>query len=48
VIDHGSGYLAGAFENYLRALGIRDIYCSPYHPQTQGKLERFHEGFKPS
>ncbi len=41
VTDHGSGYLAGAFEDYLQALGIHHIYCSPHHPQTQGKLERF-------
>lgn len=46
VTDHGSGYLAGAFEDYLRALGIRHVYCSPHHPQTQGKLERFHETLK--
>ncbi len=46
VTDHGSGYLAGAFEDYLRVLGIRHIYCSPHHPQTQGKLERFHETLK--
>ena len=46
VTDHGSGYVAGAFEDYLRAHGIRHIYCAPHHPQTQGKLERFHETLK--
>jgi RNA-directed DNA polymerase len=44
--DRGSGYLAGAFEDYLRALRIRHIYCAPHHPQTNGKLERFHETLK--
>jgi len=41
--DHGSGYLARAFEEYLRILAIRHIYCAPHHPQTNGKIERFHE-----
>jgi Integrase core domain len=33
--DHGSGYLARAFEEYLRMLEIRHIYCAPHHPQTK-------------
>ena len=41
--DRGPGFLARALENYLRMLEIRHIYCSSYHPQTNGKLERFHE-----
>jgi putative transposase len=44
--DHGSGYLAHAFEEYLRTLSIRHIYCAPHHPQTNGKIERFHETLK--
>jgi len=44
--DHGSGYLARAFEEYLRMLSIRHIYCAPHHPQTNGKIERFHETLK--
>jgi transposase InsO family protein len=44
--DRGSGYLAAAVEDYLRALGLRHIYCASHHPQTNGKLERFHETLK--
>jgi len=44
--DRGSGYLAHAFEEYLKALEIRHIYCAPHHPQTNGKIERFHETLK--
>jgi putative transposase len=32
--DHGLGYLARVFEEYLRVLEIRHIYCAPHHPQT--------------
>ena len=46
VSDNGPGYLAHAFEDYLRMLQIRHIRCSPHHPQTNGKLERFHETLK--
>ena len=35
-----------AFERDLRALGIRHIASSPAHPQTCGKLERFHQTLK--
>lgn len=44
--DRGSGYLAQAFEDYLQMLHIRHILCAPHHPQTNGKLERFHETLK--
>jgi transposase InsO family protein len=43
---HITVILARALEDYLRTLQIRHIYCSPYHPQTNGKLERFHETLK--
>jgi putative transposase len=42
----GPGFLARALEDYLRLLEIRYVYRSPYHPQTNGKLERFHETLK--
>jgi len=44
--DNGSGYLARAFEEYLEMLAIRHIRCAPHHPQTNGKIERFHETMK--
>lgn len=34
------------FERDLRTLGIRHIRSSPGHPQTCGKLERFHQTLK--
>jgi putative transposase len=46
VSDNGSSYLSHAFEDYLRMLKIRHIRCAPHHPQTNGKIERFHETLK--
>jgi transposase InsO family protein len=34
------------FERHLRALGVRHILSTPGHPQTCGKLERFHQTLK--
>jgi transposase InsO family protein len=44
-----SGRLRGfevAFEINLRAGGVRPITSRPYHPQTCGKIERFHQTLK--
>lgn len=43
VSDNGPSYVADAFEEYLRMHKLWHIRCSPHHPQTNGKLERFHE-----
>lgn len=34
---------AGAMEPELLSLGIRSKHSRPYHPQTCGKVERFHQ-----
>jgi transposase InsO family protein len=34
------------FETELATLGIRIKHGKPYHPQTQGKIERFHKTLK--
>ena len=38
--------LAGAFEQELFSLGIATKHSRPYHPQTCGKVERFHQTLK--
>jgi transposase InsO family protein len=43
-IYRGRGWVA--LERELTALGIGLSHCRPYHPQTCGKVERFHQTLK--
>jgi len=44
--DNGAGYLSRKFNEYLGLVGIKHITASPYHPQTNGKIERYHRTIK--
>ena len=44
--DNGPGYVFRAFRDYLGMVGIRHILGTPFHPQTNGKLERCHQTLK--
>ena len=44
--DNGSGFTADILADYLKVHGIRHIFGKPYHPQTQGKVERFNRRIK--
>ena len=44
--DNGPCYLAGELRDYLDSHGITHTRGKPYHPMTQGKIERYHRTMK--
>ena len=44
--DNGSCYIAKEFKTYLNAHGMDHTRGAPNHPQTQGKIERYHRSMK--
>ena len=44
--DNGPSYVAGDLATWLRDHGIGHIRGAPFHPQTQGKIERWHQTLK--
>ncbi|MDC1175580.1 DDE-type integrase/transposase/recombinase [Bacteriovoracaceae bacterium] len=46
VSDRGAPLISGDLKDYLHDQEIHHILASPYHPQTNGKIERYHKSLK--
>ena len=44
--DNGSSTIAGDLATWLEGRGMTHIRGAPRHPQTQGKIERWHQTLK--
>ncbi|SCA56977.1 transposase [Candidatus Terasakiella magnetica] len=44
--DNGASYIAEDLAVYLDEQGMSHVRGAPYHPQTQGKIERWHQTLK--
>jgi putative transposase len=46
ISDNGPQFLARDFKEYIRLCGMTHVRTSPYYPQSNGKIERFHQSIK--
>jgi len=44
--DNGPAYVSGELRDYLKTRKMGHTRGRPYHPQTQGKIERYHRTMK--
>jgi putative transposase len=44
--DNGPSYIASELADYIEAQRMSHVRGAPFHPQTQGKIERWHQTLK--
>ena len=44
--DNGASYISGKLAEYIKDNNMSHVRGAPYHPQTQGKIERWHQTLK--
>src|SRR5437588_301692 len=46
ISDNGPQFLAKDFKEFIRVCGMTHVKTSPYYPQSNGKIERWHKTLK--
>jgi putative transposase len=46
ISDNGPQFIARDFKQFIRLCGMTHVRTSPYYPQSNGKLERWHKSLK--
>ena len=46
ITDNGPQFIAGDFKQFIRLTGMTHVRTAPYYPQSNGKIERWHQSVK--
>jgi transposase InsO family protein len=46
ITDNGPQFIAKDFKEFIRIVGMTHVKTSPYYPQSNGKIERWHKTLK--
>jgi len=46
ISDNGPQFIARDFKEFIRFSGMTHVRTSPYYPQSNGKIERWHKSLK--
>jgi putative transposase len=46
ISDDGPQFIALEFKSYIRFCGMTHVRTSPHYPQSNGKIERWHQSLK--
>ena len=46
ISDNGPQFIAKDFKEFVRVSGMTHVRTSPYYPQSNGKIERWHKSLK--
>ncbi len=46
ISDNGPQFVAKDFKEFIRLAGMTHVRISPYYPQSNGKIERWHKTLK--